>query len=357
MAGYLMKKNSSERLKVIDNHADFMKFHEKIETITHLDGDKIIAEMEKDGFKTMNPHTNAILGIYVISYARMEMDKLWTQIQEENNFDVQLVQIDTDAIYFIKGKDTPDPESRMGFAWGRLKKEHDGDCQVFASLGPKRWAMRYLSEHLEILEDTKCCGVSLKQISCKDINSESFLQLLTEHKKELRVRQVQNMQTLSKSGEMAREPCWAVKQLVFDRHSDRRVFIENLFKTVAFGHSEEQLNSQFKESSRPSMSSNANEDSGHNPKIKGKGQGKKSVRSSEDPSLEPSIVDSYEEEDKVFDKDSSSNDFLVDNLQVNVVGVGKSNLPLEYASITSKLKKRKGGENNKDKPPAKKLSL
>ena len=68
LTGYLMKKNSTERHKVIDNYADFMKFYDKIEDITHFDDDKIIAQMERDGFRTPNPHTNALLGIYILSY-------------------------------------------------------------------------------------------------------------------------------------------------------------------------------------------------------------------------------------------------------------------------------------------------
>ena len=104
---------------------------------------------------------------------------------------------------------------------------------------PKRWAMRYRTDDSEVKENVKCCGIALKQINCNDIDADSFIQILTEHKKELRVNQVQQMK--NKTGS-EREPRWTTKQLIFDRHSDRRCFFEHLFLSLPWGYSLDQLN-------------------------------------------------------------------------------------------------------------------
>ena len=62
------------------------------------------------------------------------MDNLWMQIKEENGSDVEILQIDTDSLYYVQ-KQKPDHANMIGVGWGKTKFEHDGECEAFVSLG------------------------------------------------------------------------------------------------------------------------------------------------------------------------------------------------------------------------------
>ena len=231
--GRLMKKNSTEDSYLVKNRFDVIN---NMENITGFSFDKsdVIMHLNKNfGQNIQDPYNNAILGAYVTSYGRIQLDNLKQEIRSIGG---EIVYTDCDCVMFINDRNLP--ESRFGQAFGQVKNEISDAQEIlsYASLGPKRYTIRYRTFENEFREISKFSGIKAPSEDSTTLSFEALEKLLASEDEEVATYQYMKTKDKNPVDVGALKVKRVVKVIKFNPMKTKRIYQKESHSSKAYGH-------------------------------------------------------------------------------------------------------------------------